>query len=117
MLKLLNILKETLYLPNPEEKKYMLSIQKNEKYSNLLTKSLEKNPLVKEIEVIEYPPDKYNKTPTYIITIHVNVDKIKDVSIDFENLGNEMYYLLGKILNNSLKLRDKIRYDFHDEKN
>jgi hypothetical protein len=50
MLKLLNILKETLYLPNPEEKKYMLSIQKNEKYSNLLTKSLEKNPLFKEIE-------------------------------------------------------------------
>jgi hypothetical protein len=39
------------------------------------------------------------------------------VSIDFEKLGHEIYYLLGKILNNSLKLRDKIRYEFYDEKN
>jgi hypothetical protein len=117
MLKLLNILKESLYLPNPDEKEYMLSIQKNEKYSNFLTKSLEKNPLVKEVEVVEYPPNKYNKTPTYIITIHVDISKIKDVSIDFEKLGHEIYYLLGKILNNSLKLRDKIRYELYDEKN
>jgi hypothetical protein len=117
MPKLLDILKESMYLPNPEEKKYMLSIQKNEKYSNFLTKALKKNPLIKEIEVIEYPTDKYYKTPTYKITVHVDTTKIKDITIDLQNIGNDLYFLLGKVLNNSLELRDRIKFEFYDEEN
>ena len=117
MLKLLEIVKESLYLPNPDEKKWLLSIEKNEKYSDLFTKYLSKNPLVKEVEVIEYPPDKYYDTTTYVIIVHVNMKKIKDVALDFPVIGNELYFLLAKILNNSLKLRDKIKYEFHDEEN
>ena len=48
MLKLLEIVKESLYLPNPDEKKWLLSIEKNEEYSDLFTKYLSKNPVVKE---------------------------------------------------------------------
>jgi hypothetical protein len=117
MPKLLDILKESMYLPNPEEKKYMLSIQKNEKYSNFLTKAIKKNPLVKEIEVIEYPIDKYNETPTYKINIHVDTTKMKDVTLDLENIGNDLYFLLGKVLNNSLKLRGRINFEFHNAEN
>ena len=117
MLKLLEIVKESLYLPNPDEKKWLLSIEKNEKYSDLFTKYLSKNPLVKEVEVIEYPPDKYYDSRTYVIIVHVNMKKIKDVALDFPVIGNELYFLLAKILNNSLKLRDKIKYEFHDEEN
>jgi len=111
MYKLLDILKESVYLQNPEEKKYMLSIEKNEKYSNLLTKSLGKNPLVNEIEVVEYPPDKYNETPTYKITVFIDASKIKDIYLDIKNIYNELNFILTKVLNKSLTLRDKIKFE------
>ena len=117
MLKLLEIVKESLYLPNPDEKKWLLSIEKNEEYSDFLTDPLSKNPVVKEVEVVQYPPDKYYDNTTYVITIHVNTDKIKDVALDFPDIGNQLYFLLVKMFNNSLKLRDKIKYEFHDEEN
>ena len=117
MLKLLEIVKESLYLPNPDEKKWLLSIEKNEEYSDFLTDALSKNPVVKEVEVVQYPPDKYYDNTTYVITIHVNTDKIKDVALDFPDIGNQLYFLLVKMFNNSLKLRDKIKYEFHDEEN
>ena len=117
MLKLLEIVKESLYLPNPDEKKWLLSIEKNEEYSDLFTKYLSKNPVVKEVEVVQYPPDKYYDNTTYVITVHVNKDKIKDVALDFPDIGNQLYFLLAKMFNNSLKLRDKIKYEFHDEEN
>lgn len=117
MLKLLDILKEGIYSPNPEAKKHMLSIQKNEKYSDLITKGLKKNPHIKEVEVIEFPIDEFYKTPTYKIIVHVNTSKIKDVSIDLKNIGEELYFILGKVLNNTLKLRDKIKFEFYDEEN
>ena len=117
MLKLLEIVKESLYLPNPDEKKWLLSIEKNEEYSDFLTDALSKNPVVKEVEVVQYPPDKYYDNTTYVITIHVNTDKIKDVALDFPDIGTELYFLLTKVLNNSLKLRDKIKYEFHNEEN
>ena len=117
MLKLLEIVKESLYLPNPDEKKWLLSIEKNEEYSDFLTDALSKNPVVKEVEVVQYPPDKYYDNTTYVITVHVNKDKIKDVALDFPDIGNQLYFLLAKMFNNSLKLRDKIKYEFHDEEN
>lgn len=115
MLKLLDILKESLYLPNPEEKKYMQSIQKNEKYSKLITRGLEKNPVVNEVEVIEFPPDgKYYKNPTYKIIVFVDAQKIKktkDGFSDFQRIHKEISFILIKVLGNSLELRDKIKIE------
>ena len=107
----LNRLEESSYLPNPEEKEYMKSIQKNEKYSNLLTKGFKDNQLVNEVEVVEFPPDKYNETPTYKITVFMDASKIKDIHLDVKHIYNELNFMLTKVLGKSLKLRDKIKFE------
>ena len=39
------------------------------------------------------------------------------MTIDLQNIGNDLYFLLGKVLNNSLELRDRIKFEFYDEEN
>ena len=64
-----------------------------------------------EVEVIEFPPDKYNETPTYKITVFMDASKIKDIHLDVKHIYNELNFMLTKVLGKSLKLRDKIKFE------
>jgi RNA polymerase sigma-70 factor, ECF subfamily len=107
----LNRLEESTYLPNPEEKQYMLSIEKNEKYSKLLLKFLERSPLVSDVEVIEYPVDRYYDTPTYKIKIFIKKSEVTDIHKDVKKIYDDIVYFLKTILDDKLKLRDKIKFE------
>lgn len=107
----LNRLEETTWLPNPEEKQYMRSIEKNEKYSKLLLKFLQRGPLVSDVEVIEYPVDRYYETPTYKIKIFIKESEVTDIHKNVREIYNEVNYFLRSMLGGKLNLRDKITFE------